>query len=89
MRCIGSWSLDEVEPARDDKGETTYKGKLYLSGSLVRHIGIVPFDQLEQVSAKLSELTGEPKDLKQTDRQIISCFPLFLAYAEKYNNNQQ
>ena len=83
MRCIGCWPIEEVVPARNAKGELTCKGKLYLSGTLVRHIGIVPFGQLEQASAKLSELAGKSKDLKQADRQIISYFPLFYAYNDR------
>lgn len=77
MRGIGGWTIDEVQKSRDRNGKIKANGKLFLNGTLVRHICLVDYDRLDDASRRMNVLGNASEDFKASDRRIIRHFPIF------------
>lgn len=79
MRGIGAWKIDEVQKAcdRDRSKGIKAKGKLFFNGTLVRHICLVDYDDLDAATHRVNILGNTSEDFKASDRRIIRHFPNF------------
>lgn len=79
MRGIGAWKIDEVQKAcdRDRSKGIKAKGKLFFNGTLVRHICLVDYEELDAATRRVNILGNTSEDYKATDRRIIRHFPIF------------
>lgn len=68
MYGVDVWDKDEVN-ARN--------GKLRFGGTLARHICLVGFDKLDEMSQKVRSLGNVNEDYREIDRRIIRHFPVF------------
>ncbi len=68
MNGVDVWDKDEVN-ARN--------GKLRFGGTLARHICLVGFDNLDEMSQKVRSLGNVNEDYREIDRRIIRHFPVF------------
>lgn len=79
MRGIRRWDFDAVEPVIID-GKIKKNGKLVFGAGkiLVKHICLVPFDELDKASATINRMCGkQAEDYKASDRRIIRHFLIF------------
>lgn len=69
-----------------DKGEVTAgDGKLKFNEILARHICIVGFDELDEMSLKVRSLGNVNENFKETDERIVRHFPLFYDILQSNN----
>lgn len=69
MYGVDVWNKDEV---------TASNGKLRFNGTiLAKHICIVDFDELDEMSLKVRSLGNVNENYKETDRRIVRHFPMF------------
>ncbi len=71
MRGIGTWNIEDVQPINGKA-----KGKLMFNGTLSRHICLVDYDKLDEVTRRVNIL-GNDTDFKENDRRIIRHYPAF------------
>lgn len=77
MRGIAPWPIEQVQIAKDDKGKVKPKGKLFFNGTLVRHICLVGYDQLDEATCRVQSLGNTSENFKASDLRIIRHFPTF------------
>ena len=77
MRGIAPWPIEQVQKAKDDKGIMKPKGKLFFQGTLVRHICLVGYDQLDKATCRVQSLGNTSENFKASDLRIIRHFPTF------------
>ena len=53
------------------------------------HACLIPWDQLDQLSARETEVTGKPVDYKQMDRNNILVLPDILAILHEISEQQE
>lgn len=68
---------DRNDQSPDEGGTLKAKGKLLLQGTLVRHICLVEYDQLDEATRRVQSLGNAKEDFKATDCRIICHFPTF------------
>lgn len=92
MRGIGAWKIEEVQEARNRDGEINADGKLFFNRTLVRHICLVDYKDLDAATDRVHALGSKKKDFKTADRRIIRHFPKFYqikkSKGEDYKNNE-
>lgn len=76
MRGIEPWPFDQVIRLQYKKQELEARGKLFFHGTLVRHICLVDFDQIDKATEKVRDL-GRDENFKDSDRRITIHFPTF------------
>lgn len=77
MRGIAPWPIEQVQIAKDDKGKMKPKGKLYFNGTLVRHICLLEYNQLDEATCRVQSLGNTSENFKASDLRIIRHFPTF------------
>lgn len=77
MRGIGPWEIDEVYNSVDNKGRLKSNGKLFFNKTLVRHICLVDYEQLDAATRRVQILGNIHENFKASDQRIISHFPAF------------
>lgn len=87
MKGICSWKIDEVEPVTIN-GKKKINGKLSIGGSLVRHICLVDFSELDEATTRINLLGNIGENFKETDRRIIRHFPQFYRIYKQYKTQK-